>query len=415
MNSHIFPLQFFRIFEKFISRLAVLLFALCSTVSVLAQSAYTRTGSYNEQAIMRLMVMEGKGNAGLASDIRPYPTASVTAWLDSLNYPVRNRTTKYNIQWLKYENAISPLDHSEADTPEANPKRRLFNNPAKLIVLSNDKAYLAINPGFDFSLGMSREEELPLFVNTRMLELEGNIAGKVGFYSRVEETQLRLARHEQQFFGRWRVLPGAHLVKPYRTRGYDYLTATGYITYSPIKEIMLQFGQDRNIIGNGMRSLLLSDFALDYPFLKIHTRVGKFDYVNLYARLTDSYSRITNPRQYRLLPAKYYAMHYLSVQIKPSWRIGLFEAVMFHDNNLTGKGFDVSYLNPVILYRAIEHQRGDPDKMTVGLNTQYRAAPGCAFYGQFLLNEFRFNDLINRTGSHANKYGWQLGMHLAGD
>jgi hypothetical protein len=380
-----------------------------------SQTWFTTTGSTNEAKLLRQITLSGRLPEHFTPEVRPWPVNHVSSWLDSLKPSNNNRINRYNRQWLKNENAYTTLSLQQngGNNP---PKSRLWSpNPARFFESGTQQFYLTINPGINLSIGTSRKEELPLFVNHRMIEFKGHIAGKLGFYSRVNETQLRGALHEQAFFSKWGILPGVHLVKPYRTRGYDYLTATSYITYSPINEIMIQFGQDHNFIGNGIRSLLLSDFATAYPFLKIHTRVGRFDYVNLYARLTDRYSRLVNPSQHILLPAKYYAMHYLAFRISPKWRAGIFEAVMFHDNNNTGKGFDVAYLNPVILYRAIEHQRGDPDKMTAGFNTQYLAMPGVELYGQFLLNEFRFYDLVKGTGSHANKYGWQAGVRLATD
>lgn len=404
-NSNIFILRVFS---------TILLLMLVHFHST-AQSWLSTTGSENEARIQRNIALSGKLPATFSPEIRPWFTDNVAAWLETLPIDSSNRYAVYDRRWLLNENAPGLRTNDGKIEAEKWISRFWSPNPARFAESENGRVYVAVNPGLDLSLGLSRYEELPLFVNHRMVEFKGHIAKKLGFYSRVDETQLRGARHEQAFYNQWRVLPGAHLIKPYQTRGYDFMTATGYITYAPIPEIRLQFGQDRNFLGNGMRSLLLSDFAPAYPFLKVHTRIGKFDYVNLYARLTDRYTRLINPWQHALLPAKYYAMHYLAFAISPQWRMGLFEAVMFHDNNNTGKGFDISYLNPVILYRAIEHQRGDPDKMTVGLNTQYLVAPGVEFYGQFMLNEFRFKDLIHRTGSHANKYGYQAGLRLASD
>lgn len=397
------------------NHLVLLFFCISWVFPLSSQTWYTTSGSLNEARLLQQLTSSGWLPGNFAPEVRPWPVMKVSAWLDSLNPTDSNRINDYNRQWLRNENAAALLNLHQSGGGNP-PKSRFWSpNPARFAEWGNNRVYVAVNPGLDLSMGLSREENLPLFVNQRMIEFKGHLAGKVGFYSCVNETQLRGALHEQAFFSQWQVLPGAHLVKSYRTRGYDYLAATGYITYSPINEITIQFGQDKNFIGTGMRSLLLSDFAPAYPFLKIHTRIGRIDFVNLYARLTDRYGRLVNPYLNILLPAKYYAMHYLAFRISPKWRAGLFEAAMFHDNNNTGKGFDISYLNPVILYRAIEHQRGDPDKMTVGLNTLFLPAPGLELYGQFLLNEFRFYDLINRTGSHANKYGWQAGVRVASD
>lgn len=53
--------------------------------------------------------------------------------------------------------------------------------------------------------------------------------------------------------------------------------ATGTISYALKKHFTFQTGHDRNFIGDGYRSLILSDNATPYPFLKIVTDFGKFD------------------------------------------------------------------------------------------------------------------------------------------
>ena len=48
----------------------------------------------------------------------------------------------------------------------------------------------------------------------------------------------------------------------------------------------MQLGHDRNFIGNGYRSLILADYSTPYFFLKLNTRIWKFNYQNLFAELT---------------------------------------------------------------------------------------------------------------------------------
>jgi len=222
---------------------------------------------------------------------------------------------------------------------------------------------------------------------------------------------MRVAPHEMAFRNTWGAYPGAHLTKGFKDGGIDFLQARGYFTFSPVKPIRIQFGQDRNFIGNGIRSLLLSDFATDYLFLKINTKVWRFNYQNLFMQLTDRYGYVTGNTDSRPYPAKYIAMHYLSIDLFKNLNIGFFESVTFHDNNKDGRGFDINYLNPIIFYRSIEHQRGDADKMMVGLNINYLPFKGVQLYGQFALNEFRISDLRAGNGHAANKFAYQLGLY----
>ena len=54
------------------------------------------------------------------------------------------------------------------------------------------------------------------------------------------------------------------------------------LKYKANKFITADFGKGRHFIGNGYRSLLLSDNQTPYPFLKLTTEFGRVKYYNLY-------------------------------------------------------------------------------------------------------------------------------------
>ena len=72
---------------------------------------------------------------------------------------------------------------------------------------------------------------------------------------------------------------------------YDYFDARGYITFNATKYIDIQFGYDKNFIGNGYRSLFLSDCGNSYLFLKLNTRIWKFNYQNLFMELMPQFQK----------------------------------------------------------------------------------------------------------------------------
>jgi len=108
-----------------------------------------------------------------------------------------------------------------------------------------------------------------------------------------------------------------------------------------------------------------------------------------------------------LIPKKYIATHYLGLRPFEKLQVGLFESVVFHRNN----GFELQYLNPVILYRTVESYIGSPDNVLLGFDAKWNFAKGFQFYGQFLLDEFKFDELfLEQRGWWANKYAGQLGL-----
>jgi len=84
--------------------------------------------------------------------------------------------------------------------------------------------------------------------------------------------------------------------------GYDYFDARGSFTFNAAKFIDFQFGYDKNFIGDGYRSLFLSDYGNSYLFFKINTRIWKFNYENIFMELMPQFKK-TGPDT--LLDRKY--------------------------------------------------------------------------------------------------------------
>jgi hypothetical protein len=161
------------------------------------------------------------------------------------------------------------------------------------------------------------------------------------------------------------------------------------------------FGYDRNFIGNGHRSLFLSDFGNSNLFLKLNTRIWKFNYQNLFMELHNADNRIGD----RLIGKKYAAMHHLDVAINKWLNVGLFEGVIFGRPNR----FDFGYLNPIIFYRSVEQQNGSFDNSVAGLDLKANLPHKIQVYGQLMLDEFLLSEIKNNRGWWANKWGLQFG------
>jgi hypothetical protein len=187
------------------------------------------------------------------------------------------------------------------------------------------------------------------------------------------------------------------------------LNATGQITYQPNKYFQVQLGHGKNFIGDGYRSMLLSDNSTFYPYLKLTTSFWNLQYTNLYTTMLDVNSGLTNQGTF---PRKYITSHYLSWNITPRLNIGLFETVIYQDSANT-RGFDLYYLNPVILYRPIEYEVGSRGgNALIGLTAKYKITNDIHAYGQFIFDEFSVSQNKIDQGWWANKYGWQLGIKL---
>ena len=106
---------------------------------------------------------------------------------------------------------------------------------------------------------------------------------------------------------------------------------------------------------------------------------------------------------------KYMANHYLSWNASKRLNIGFFESVIWANTN--GRGFDMSFFNPIIFYRSVEFaSSAKTGNALLGLTAKYKWNNQFNFYSQFLLDEFSLNEVKKSSQSWKNKFGYQLGM-----
>ena len=104
--------------------------------------------------------------------------------------------------------------------------------------------------------------------------------------------------------------------KAYDTDGVDFFTARVYISFNIIKQINVQFGYDKLFLGDGIRSMGLSDFTNNYLFLKFDVKVWKLYYRLVIAQhYADVYSAPGTGSLSGPYPRKYFAHHHISFDI----------------------------------------------------------------------------------------------------
>lgn len=277
-----------------------------------------------------------------------------------------------------------------------------------LIYIRQDILTLAIDPHLDLEFNQDAAERG--IVNGRGLKLDATIGKKVAITSAFYENQSTFINYIDAYVKSNGIVPGQGYWKKFKTSGYDYGYATGSISYSPSKYFNFNFGNGKNFIGDGYRSVLLSDNAFVYPYLKITTSIGKIKYMNLYTTGLD----INHPKDafnnddfYR----KNMAMHYLSMKFGKHYTLGLFEAVVFRAKDSTSsRGYDWNYLNPVIFLRPVEFSLGSSDNALMGLNQKLSISKSFLLYNQIMLDEFKLSEVRAGKGWHGNKQAFQLGL-----
>lgn len=290
--------------------------------------------------------------------------------------------------------------------------RKLWNEST--VAIQGDGYWFTINPIFDLQLGKSDPSVAKYtYVNTRGLQLRGGLGKQINFTTTVYESQGRFADYYNNFAqsikpsgGNPAIIPGIGIAKEFKTDSYDFPLAEANLTFAPSKFFDIQLGYGRNFIGDGYRSVLFSDGASPYPYLKLNTSFWKIKYTNTYTWMKDVRPEATVDGTYA---TKYTANHYLSWNVTKRFNLGFFESVVWSNQN--DRGFDFSFVNPLIFYRTVEFTSSSKSgNALLGMTTKYKFNNQFVFYGQFLLDEFSLGEIKKQDNSWKNKFAYQLGL-----
>ncbi|MCH7414783.1 hypothetical protein MM213_14880 [Belliella sp. R4-6] len=374
-------------------------------LSAFGQGAYAPFNRDYYHIIERYEILKGEMNPVFHTGVKPYRRDQVASFLnDYLTDSVSpgNSVDNFNINYLRNDNWEFSLPESGNSTKPFLGK--LYRKQSDFFHYRDSVFDVHINPVLYLAGGRETNQDEFRFRNTRGIELRGSIDRKIGFYTYLTTTQTVFPSWVGAYAENNGAVPGEGFWKEYGDEGYGYFSAMGHLTFNISKSIEAQFGHDRNFIGEGYRSMILSDFSNPYVFFKLNTKIWKFNLTNIWSQMTADviYNR-GRPTDGRY-PQKWFSHHRLGINLGKKLNIGVFESVM-------ANRFDWNYLNPVIFYRWVEHQLGTPDKVMLGFDGKWNFTPGMQLYGQFALDEFVFNEFFGIDGKNSsrNKHAIQAG------
>ena len=387
----------------------ILLFLL--PMGLWAQSTYLNQGAREVPLMDRLEILSGDLFSGSFTGLKPFSRKNMlleARRADSLlgAQGRLTQTDRYELQTLYMNNSEWYTGDSSAFASRKPILKHFYRNKAHLWELNRKDVYLAVDPLIHLRAARESGNDAMLFLNARGLTLRGLIGGKIGFSSTIVENQERGPLFYQQQVAAYRAVPGVGFYKVYKKdiSAQDYFDARGSVSFRAAKFMDMQFGFDKQFIGNGYRSMMLSDWGNSYLFFKINTRFWKINYQNLFMELIPQFTKTTDS----LYSRKYAAMHHLSINVTRWLNLGLFEGVVFGRKN----HFDFQYLNPIIFYRHIEGGIGSPDNVLAGFDAKALVARRFQLYGQLMLDEFIISRLRSQPSNWANKFAIQLGANF---
>jgi hypothetical protein len=377
-----------------------------------AQSSYLPQGSKYDHFLDRMEILlqtQPDLNISTAKPISRKLAVHIAQEADSLDksYPYDefyhlSRVDKENLSSLLMNNMewVTKKDSFLSKHPWFN---TFYKYKANFITVQDKDFFLVVDPAIQQTQSYESSNKERVFYNSKGLTLRGLIAGKLGFSAYLTDNQERGPSYFQQRVAEFNAVPGAGYYKSFKKTGFDYFDNRASIYFNTWKYVDWQFGYDKNFIGNGYRSLFLSDYSAPYLFLKFNTRIWKLNYQTIYMELINQHY-IHTDYQY---PKKYAVVHHLNINATPWLNVGLYENVVFS----RADHYDFSYLNPVIFLVSAQQQNGSPDKTTAGIDWKMNIGHAVQFYGQVLINEFILHQILHYgDGYWANKQGLQLGL-----
>ena len=346
--------------------------------------------------------------APLHPEIKPYNRQDAARWAAALDTNAGAARARQEIDYLLREHHAF-LEITESDNQPA--EKQSGKKSGRLFEANSQDFKLRVNPMIQGVLGRSNRAGF-LFLNQRGLELQGVLDGKLYFHSSLVESQWQPPAYLAEYIQKRLAVPGTGFYKNYQSRffrvdkGYDFNVATAGIGVRATRHLGVDMGHGAHFLGNGLRSLFLSDFGSNYFYLKLHARVWRLHYQCLWMELSPVSQKMVSGNS--LLPKKYAVMHYLNFKATPRFAFSFFEATIFNRS----RQFELQYLNPVILYRSVEGLIGSPDNVLIGLEGRWDFFRRIRLYGQLLVDEFLLRALTDRSkrGWWGNKFGIQGGL-----
>ena len=272
--------------------------------------------------------------------------------------------------------------------------RKLFHE--HLFIIGNEKYKVYFDPIFDFRYNRLNDLSDPAnptavngYTNTRGAIVNVKLSEYVYLNTSIYENQAVLPAYMEEVYRIKGNIPGYARVK--KLNGYsefDYANAYGNVSFRPIKCLNFTIGYDRLFIGDGMHSMILSDYAAPMPYIKTSVKFGKWEYVNLVTRLMQ-YNTMQNVETANKT-SKVATYNFMIFNPQNGWQFTFFEqSVIDHKNKTFWGGLAQGVPVARIFYPiAVENTNA-----RFGANVMYEHQKIGIFYTQAVMDIY--NSILN--------------------
>ena len=292
-----------------------------------------------------------------------------------------------------------------------------------LIEVKGDDYFLSIDPVLNMSMGRNLSDSISrrLFQNTKGVRIQATLFKNFAFSTTIYENQARFNPYENQYYSaigelypqadstyltQNAVIPGGGRTKEFKGDAFDYASAVGYFVYSPIKNVQITAGNNVQFIGDGYRSVLLSDNSFAAPYFRIDWNFHpKFSFSYLRSKHLNLMRRLVSSSVEVNYEQKGYSVNYFTYKPTNKFTISLFESGNWNrGDSLSSRSAHPLFYNPVPFASGLILKDKNEVVSLLGLNIGYQLAKNHRVYGQVAMNDFNSSKLAAQIGYRGYDY-----------
>lgn len=276
-----------------------------------------------------------------------------------------------------------------------------------LVEIKGEDYKITIDPAVVFSGGQDLIDtsERKLFQNTRGIYIDVNLFKNFSFFTTFYENQARFSDYQSEYYSglgelypnpqtyntQNAFIPGEARTKPFDGDAFDYAFAVGAMTYKPFETLEFMAGNNQQFIGNGYRSILLSDNNGNSPYFRVNWSITpKFRFNYLRSRHLNLLRRPATSSVESYYESKGYAVNYFTFTPNPNLEFSLFEGSVWS----RGDSINSTFSNPLAfnpipgISKAIG---GDNVSSFLGLNIGAQLGKKHRVYSQIAIPNYNFS------------------------
>jgi hypothetical protein len=317
----------------------------------------------------------------------------IDQWLVSSNSNTSSFVKPYNVSSFQgYVNLDSILRFGKVNSKASKSWLSRKWSYENFAIVDTGKLKMYIDPLLNLELSRDLKTNSNFFVNTRGIRIMGSIDNIVFFETNFYENQATFPTYITDYIISSKVVPGQAntgfgALRTYRGGAIDFAYSSGSLGWALNKYLNVRIGQGKIFIGDGFRSLLLSDNSFNYPYFQATVSFKKFQYSRIMSvfmadRLPENKFGAREKRLGGFNIFTYMPVHW--------FEISLFEgSVWKYPNSTKHVSMDYNYYNPVIFINSALSQTNC--KSVGGLGLKLNMLKQIQLYGQIATDRNSFD------------------------